>query len=140
VPGFTYLRGENEDYSRAWYDAGLRVFYYVPEQFSAALLEVPDGLKDAEKIVEQLELMGLEQAIAALKVAQGISQVRASGRLMAMMLANRITVEHPDADRVTQLWRRMMTGSLPTVAGALYFAGFAPADSPITRQRVEIRE
>lgn len=140
LPGLTYLRGVHEDYLRVWYRDETRVYLRVCVPFSAAMVELPDETEVSSRIVKELGLVNLEQAIDALEASEGIAQVRACARLMAMMLTHGMTAEHAKAERVAGLWRRMFQGSTATVAGALFIAGFGTENSPINAAVLELRD
>ena len=106
--GFTYMRGDQEDYLRVWYKGDTQVLLRASGLYSVLFMQFKEV--DPSPYVDALDLVSTEQAIALAEEAHDVALIRATNT-MACLLSLNVDESH-DTDAV---WTKLLTHSHPAV-------------------------
>ncbi len=125
--GVTYLRGDDEDYLRVWYQGDNQVHWRATALFGVETLTFK-GVDDSA-FVEELDLVSTGQALATAEAAQGVALIQAIHTLACLLALD--SVVEVDADH---LWSMIFHHEHPAVVVCALRASsyVAPTESMTT--------
>lgn len=88
--GFTYSKGDQEDYSRIWFSDESKVEYRSVLVYSTALLQIDEASIHFQELKDELQLRDLNQVFEDAATIQGVERFRKIMHLGCMVARNEI--------------------------------------------------
>jgi len=130
--GFTYPKGDQEDYSRVWYDDVSRVEYLSVLIYATALLKVDETSIHFAELKEELQLRDLNQTFDDAQNTRGVGRYRKIMHLGCMVARNEI--DESFDQKLGELWSELLNSA------EVILVAVALAAAPLLHKSSEVKK